>query len=570
MEREPLDPGAPGGSASTPRHRGTVAAARLAPLLVFAAALAARLFHLAQLRGAPFAGFKLGDAEVYDAWARRIAGGDWLGEGVFYQAPLYPYFLGALYATLGDAVETVRLVQAVLGALACALLAAAGARLFPAHRAAGPVAGLLLAFSLPALFYDALLQKSVLDGLFVCLSLYLLARLIDAPGPRGALALGCATGGFALTRENALALAPALLLFLLWPRRAASGALLEPARRRGAGAAAFVAGLVLVLAPVALRNGLVGGEFHPTTSQLGPNLFIGNNPLANGTYQPLRVGGAHARYEREDATRLAEEAAGHALTPGEVSDYYVGLVLDYARAQPGHFLRGLLRKLGLTWSRIEVSDSEDPWTHAEWSLLLRASGLLLHFGVLAPLAVLGFWTTWGERRRLWPLHLLVLVFTASVALFYVFGRYRYPLVPFLTLFAAAGLCGGRAAWRRASPAARARAVTAVLASAVLTNLPLFSVALMRSTTHVNVGNALLRTGRVDAAEREYARALELRSDNALAHNNLGLALLARGRAREALRHFEEALRHQPRFTEARENLERARRALERGQAGTDG
>src|SRR5262245_31399286 len=67
---------------------------RLAPFLVFLVALAVRLLHLWQIRRAPFFDVLLGDARGYDAWAQQIAAGDWIGRDVFYQAPLYPYFLG--------------------------------------------------------------------------------------------------------------------------------------------------------------------------------------------------------------------------------------------------------------------------------------------------------------------------------------------------------------------------------------------------------------------------------------------------------------------------------------------
>ena len=68
-------------------------------VVIFAVALAVRTLHLWQIRTAPFFPFKIGDAETYDLWAQRIAAGDWLGDGVFYQAPLYPYFLAAIYAS---------------------------------------------------------------------------------------------------------------------------------------------------------------------------------------------------------------------------------------------------------------------------------------------------------------------------------------------------------------------------------------------------------------------------------------------------------------------------------------
>ncbi len=70
----------------------------------------------------------------------------------------------------------------------------------------------------------------------------------------------------------------------------------------------FLAGLAIVLVPVAARNSYVGGGFYVTTSQFGPNFYIGNNPAADGTYQSLRFGRGAPEYERQDATELAERA----------------------------------------------------------------------------------------------------------------------------------------------------------------------------------------------------------------------------------------------------------------------
>src|SRR5262245_7126035 len=266
-------------------------------LAVFAVALALRGLHLWQLADSPFLEARLGDAGAYDAWARRLAAGDWLGSEVFYQAPLYPYFLGVLYASLGDTPLLVRGVQAVLSAAACALLASAGASLW--SRGAGLAAGLLLAGYAPSIFLDALLQKSVLDVFFVCLALWLVARLVRTPAPGGAAALGVATGALVLSRENALVLAA---LFAVWlPSLPARGR-----RRRLALPLVFGLGLGGVLLPVALRNWWVGGELHLTTSQFGPNLYLGNHHGAPGGYEPLVPGRGSWEFERTDATQLAE------------------------------------------------------------------------------------------------------------------------------------------------------------------------------------------------------------------------------------------------------------------------
>src|SRR5262249_34548281 len=126
-------------------------------LIIFFVALTVRLVYLWQIHDSPFFSTLMGDARAYDAWAQRIAGGDWIGRDVFYQAPLYPYALGVLYAIAGRSLVVVRICQAVLGSIACGLLGAATARLFTPRTGLG--AGLLLALYAPAIFFDGLLQK---------------------------------------------------------------------------------------------------------------------------------------------------------------------------------------------------------------------------------------------------------------------------------------------------------------------------------------------------------------------------------------------------------------------------
>ena len=61
---------------------------------LFVVAMAVRLLHLWAIRDTAFFDVLMGDARSYDLWAQRLAAGDWIGADVFYQAPLYPYFLG--------------------------------------------------------------------------------------------------------------------------------------------------------------------------------------------------------------------------------------------------------------------------------------------------------------------------------------------------------------------------------------------------------------------------------------------------------------------------------------------
>lgn len=517
--------------------------------IVFGVAFFLRLMHVAVLHRLPIGDILTGDAAVYHAWAQGLAGGDWIGDAVFYQAPLYPYFLGTIYAWFGEGTTGVRMFQALLGAGSCVLLGATAHRLFT--RRAGLIAGLLLAVYPPAIFFDALIQKTALASFLLCLGLRALAELMLAPRRGPALLLGVVLGLLVLVRENALLVVVVLWLWLLlrWRRRA-----LLPA-------ALLLVGLAASLAPVALRNLSVGGELHLTTSQFGPNFYIGNNEGADGTYIPLRFGRGNALVEQQDAVDLAEEAEGRALTPGEVSSYWTDRALGFITEQPLAWLRLLGRKLALTVNRVELIDAEDLHTYAEWSFVLGATLPVFHFGVLAPVAMLGLLLTWRRRRELGALYALLITYTASLVLFFVFARYRYPLVPPLMIFAAAGL-DGLAATRATARIPRVAGVLLLMgAVAVASNWSLIDVEGQQATTHYNLGVELAARGSLDDAILEYRAALELEPMYPQAHNNLGAVLMKRGKSRGAIKALLEAVRLKPDFDRAWVNLGAAHASL---------
>src|SRR5262245_31641706 len=102
----------------------------------FGVGLIVRLLVLWQAYDDPRIDVLTGDGAAYERWAHEISGGAWLGgPGVFYQTPLYPYFLAVL-ERVGIGLTAVRIVQSVLGSLACGMLAMATQRLL-ASRAAG-------------------------------------------------------------------------------------------------------------------------------------------------------------------------------------------------------------------------------------------------------------------------------------------------------------------------------------------------------------------------------------------------------------------------------------------------
>jgi tetratricopeptide (TPR) repeat protein len=515
-------------------------------LLIFGSAFLLRLIYLFQVESIPLFYYLAGDGRAYDEWGQRIAAGDWLGQGVFYQAPLYPYFLGALQFLFGHDLWAIRLVQIALGALSCALIFSAGRSLFSPE--AGVAAGLILAFYAPAIFFDGLVEKSTLDLFLISVLLVFASQAIKAARWPQWLAVGAVLGLLGLSRENALVLAAVVPLWIGFYFSE------QPALTRVRWLGLFFAGFLLILLPVGLRNLNLGGEFKLTTSQFGPNFYIGNNPAADGTYGSVRKIIGETQLEGADAKRLAERALGRKLTAGEVSDYWFEKSWSYIRSAPAEWLRLLARKWLMVWNAREVEDSDDLYIYQQWSWLLAFFGWINHFGILAPLAAVGLWLTRNQWRRLWLFYAMILSLALSVAIFYVFGRYRYPLVPLLALFAGAAVASlvsfyKERDWRRLPAAA-----SVLIVGALIVNWPIYGFSGPGAAGYNNLSNAYYKQDRVDEAIKTALTAIALEPDYGVAHYNLGNLYAGQGKFDPAQRYFEESLRLYPNYAEAWTNF----------------
>ena len=72
---------------------------------------------------------------------------------------------------------------------------------------------------------------------------------------------------------------------------------------------------------------------------------------------------------------------------------------------------------------------------------------------------------------------------------------------------------------------------------------------------------LHQQGKLDEAAQAYEKALQVDTESAAAHNNLGAIELVRGRYDQAREQFKEALRIDPGYTEAKANLARSEQHL---------
>ncbi|HEV2105294.1 MAG TPA: tetratricopeptide repeat protein, partial [Candidatus Eisenbacteria bacterium] len=529
-------------------------------MLVFVAALAWRAAFLGRLAAGPLADHLQGDERIYWDWSSALLQSRFHATNPFFLGPLYPYLLAGLRILTGPGIGPVLMVQSVLGSAAAALLTDAARRL--ARPAIAVIVGLAFALYGMIVLFDALV---LMESTLVCLEvvlLWLLVRTSAGERPtRAFLALGAVVGLCAECRATELLLIVPVAALALTPGRPTPGRVvrrLVPA----------LGACALVVLPAAVWNQRAAHELIPFTYNFGYNLYVGNNPAANGEYVDITGGTAEpvvalGRADGGGATdgrEYLQTEEGLALTPGGSSSLWARRAWAFARRRPLLVLALAGRKLLLAWNHDEVTQIESS------SLYRQLAGPL----GLPVLGTFGFLGLLGLAGLPWPrapgadvrtLRLCVVLATAGMLPFFVTDRYRVHLVPGLALLAAATLERALAAWR-AGDARRLRAFAVACAGAgAIVALPIRGDAARREqwTNLEDVGTRWAEHARTDRAIACYERALELERrlgydrdpdpatarSRALLAYNYAVALHHEGRDPESLRWFESAVRDDP-------------------------
>ncbi len=505
--------------------------------LVWGAAFALRLLYIFQSQRSPFYDFPLVDAKTYTQAAAALALGHF-GDQPFWQPPLYPHFLGVLYALFEPSFTLPRLVQAALGATLCLLIFRLGCVFSPA---VGYLAAGLAACYGPFIFYEAELLPPALALVLNLLALW--GLLWAAEGrPRRLLWPGFLFGLAALCVANVLAFVPVAALWLAWVRRG-----------RLVGVAMLLLGTALAVVPVALRNYYVSGDWVLISYNAGLNFYIGNNAQYDETVA-IQPGPAWL-----ELTAQPRVEAG-VSRPSAQSRFFFAKAWDFIRQQPFAYLELLLYKLYLFWHGDEIGRNQDLYFARQYAPLLQVLlwkyGVAFPFGLLAPLALVGLGLSHrnGLLRRPEPLLLALFAgaYMLTVVAFFVSARYRLPVVPILLIFAA---YGGRVLyllWRRRAYRDLLVGCGAALLLAVVCN---FRVGTMNmegdAHTHYRLGYVYEKKGLPIHAVAAYEQALKLDPALKWARFNLASLYARSGEYNRAIAAYGEFVRRFPEVARAR-------------------
>lgn len=479
--------------------------------IVVLIALGLRLLHvLFTTGGNPLAGHLALDAAIYDRWAKVLV---WGGAPVptrLMQAPLFPWMVSLVYHLFGPSLTAVRLVQAALGTASCAFIIVITRRLLGSS-AAGIIAGAAAALYLPFIFYEGVLVPATVIIFLNLLAVLLLTPERRMPGPVRIFVAGVVIGLSAIAKPVAVLLAPFVILYFYFRTRSrnahakkATGRSekhnLEFIKKSGI----FVAGVILALIPLTVRNHRIAGEFIPLTTGGGINFYIGNNERANGFYTvPFYKGEQIGGTPEEQLERMNELAAAEmdeAPTPGAVSRFWLRRGLAYMRNNPGGWAALAWRKFLFFWNRYERANVENMNFHRRFGGILGLP--LLTFGLVAPFALLGIFMTRNRWRELWLLYGGVIVYLAAAILFYVLARYRLPVVVFLMPFAGMAVTGLLKLLRDGHRAEPALLVAALIVLFYFTNMT------VAADTRGGTAGNLQRLGNAYIAEGDTLQALE--------------------------------------------------------------
>jgi tetratricopeptide (TPR) repeat protein len=394
---------------------------QLLPALI---ALLIRLWFIMEMRHHPFSTFtpQVVDAWTYHRWALEIIQDNFWGKEVFFLRPIYPYLLALIYTIFGPNIIAVQIFQAFLASISCYLLFQIAKRLFNQQVALIASIGFGLCGTL--VFYTGTLLYVEITTFLSLLVLYLLLTAGEKWWKYSLAGLGY--GLFVVCRPEMLVLLLPLIFWLRKIRETKPRQLLN-----------FLIISLMVILSVPVRNYIIARDPVLFTAHSGINFYFGNNPNADGTWQPVSelnpgIGFSHLRLKH-----LAKFVNGKQLSWSQASFYWTKKGIEFIFSHPVQYLKLTGRKLALFFASYEIPNNYYPETVRPSSRALKIA--FVNFGMVISLALLGIIFSWKTKRQLLPVYLFIGGYLLSSLLFYVLSRLRAPVLPFLLIIASSSI-----------------------------------------------------------------------------------------------------------------------------------
>jgi len=358
---------------------------------------------------------------------------------VLLHPPGYPIFISAVYSIFGET-EALRIIQIFLCSFAAVLIYVISRRLF-GYRT-GVIAGFMTAVAPQFSYYSAIILPDELSVLPILIAIYCLSRAVDEKRLVMVVICGISLGISCWLRPNALVLPFyfAAFSFFLLPREI-----------RVRFCLVLIAGFVLTISPITIRNYVFFHSFIPLSLGMGTTFVEGL-----GDYdKDGRIGlpSTDEGVMEMDARHFARpDYYGHLLNPDGVKRERERIKIGVAAvwANPGWYLSSVLRRgvSTLRMERVPVISAEHDEKETTRALFYYANIPLKLFqklfitAVIAPLAIFGLiilLTDRQQRAKVLILAIVPLYYMSVQALIHTEYRYVLATTHILMIFSAVTL-----------------------------------------------------------------------------------------------------------------------------------
>lgn len=507
------------------------------PWLLMGLTVLLRLLHLWNSSNNPTFWALSTDMQWYDDTARDLVQGRW--DFPLFRAPGYPVLLAAVYSVIGHDLIAARVLNVILQVFTVWAVFRIGKSYFSPP--VGVIAAGLFAVNGITIYFAGEILSSSAEMTCAVLALWATLRLTRQTDATALIVCGLAWGLAAVTRPNFLMVFPVVLIFVVLrtkPQWIRSGVI-------------WCIAAVVPILPVTIANYVKSGELILIASQGGVNFWIGNNPQATGILANLP--GYGNAWTLENVTEDVELHTGRKLSPGETSDYYYERAWRFLLSQPLPAVRFMIRKTALFFNRFEVSNNKNITYFSGLSPWLPAL-LNLNFGLLVPLGLLALGAL-CRRTAVGITAAAILVYAASVILFFVTARFRLPVIPWMSLLAGAGIWWLVNAFTRPLSFRRLWPALLLVPGAVVAYMNPWELAeAPHGWTRFVEGNAYMKLNQPDSARAAFHDAIKGFESVEIASLNMGILAYREHRFEEAKTWYLEVLRLNPSSVEGLNNL----------------
>jgi len=365
------------------------------------------------------------DASTYHHIAcNLLAGAGFSEDGThpsLFVAPLYPFFMAAVYGLAGVHPVVVELLQCLFGT-ATALVVWQLTRSYGGRLPA--LIALVLTLFIPELFVltTYMYTETIFILLFV-LSIWLALRALRRPVP-GRLALAGLAGGLATLTRGVTMLLPLLFFAALLLHREGLAALRQ--------ALLFALFFALPILPWTFRNYQTFHAVVPVAVGSGDVLWTGNYLPLDGKYS-------------YDKTMAIMDSMTAGLNQVERDRRLTRAALDNIKAAPLASAGLMVRKFFRFW--LWVYEGAPTGMQRQGGGLVQVVLAVSYYPVLLLFGV-GLWLTRSRWREFFFIYLLLAYYVAAHVALLVVPRYRFPILPLMIFFASLALAEAWGRWKR--------------------------------------------------------------------------------------------------------------------------